>query len=207
MEEIKPLISTNEVIASSAKKTSSFSMKSEEKEHDFFLSDGYKEFSNIFKSIEKNKTYTFVSFGQWSLKHVVFHILNLIGKCDIYSTTYGLGASTARGIAIAVNKGLINSFHFLYDFKIKAYKPEAHDICSNNFDVKVANIHAKVTVLKNENYSVIITGSSNWSDTNDKIEINEIRENKELAEFHINWILKVMKLESTNPKELLHGIQ
>ena len=160
---IKPLFSTSEILKNKEISKEKFNQGiiTEDISHEFFLSDGYKEFKQQLTKLEKDKHYSFVSFGQWSLKHVVFHLLKLAGPSDIYSTTYGLGPSSARGIVTGLNKGLIKSFNFLYDNKIKTYKVEAHDICSANFPIKVVNIHAKVTVLLNKNWGIKITGSAN----------------------------------------------
>ncbi len=202
----KKLINTNDLIVRSEKKETIVKHQGNEIEHQFYISEGYKIFSKQLNQIEYNKTYHFVSFGQWSLKHVVFHIIKLIGACDIYSTTYGLGPNSAKGIVQALKSNLINSFHFLYDNKIKSYKIEAHDICASNFPVKIANIHAKVTVLTNDNFYISITGSANWSDSNDKIELTEIHSSKQLAYFHKNWITKAMSTDKVNPKEILNNI-
>jgi len=174
--------------------------------HEFFISKGYKEFLKQFTAIDQDKSYTIVSFGQWSLKHVVFHLLKMVGAAEVYSTTYGLGPSSARGIVSGIKSGMISNFNFLYDHKIKTYKVEAHDICISNFPVKLAAIHAKVTVLLNDNWGVSITGSANWSDSNNKIETTVISTNRKLAEFHKKWISEAMKTKSTEPGKILSEI-
>ena len=204
-----PLISTKQILSKKVEKAKElfFQTSVNSAEHEFFITPGYKLFSEQLKVVENGKSYTFVSFGQWSLKHIVFHIVKLIGACDIYSTTYGLGPTSARGIVSALGSGLIKSFNFLYDNKIRTYKIEAHDICSANFPVSLANIHAKVTVLLNSKFSITITGSANWSDSNCKIELTEIHTNSILANFHKRWILSAMQTKSVNPKKILDEIQ
>ncbi len=206
--QIKPLVSTKNILSKVKETNKEFTFKhvSNSSDHEFFVSKGYKHFSEQLKEIENDKTYHFVSFGQWSLKHVVFHIIKLIGKCDIYSTTYGLGPSSARGIVTALKSGMMNSFNFLYDNKIRTYKIEAHDVCSSNFPVKIASIHAKVTVLINDKFTIAVTGSANWSDSNDKIELTEIHTDYSVASFHKNWISETMKSKSVNPKKIIDEI-
>ncbi len=93
--------------------------------------------------------------------------------------------------------------HFLYDWKIRTYKESAHNVCVANFPVKVTSIHAKVTVILNDSWGVIVSGSANWSDSNKKIELTEISTNRKKAEFHQNWILQAMKSEHTEPQKIL----
>ena len=205
----KLIFSTKDVFKTSNKKNTDVfnqSIITEDKNHEFFISKGYKHFEKQLQSLEPDKQYSFVSFGQWSLKHVVFHVLKLIGSADIYSTTYGLGPKSAQGIVSGLKKGIIKSFNFIYDNKIKHYKVEAHDICVSNFPVKIAAIHAKVTVLFSENYSVTITGSANWSDSNNKIESTIISTLPGLAEFHRKWILNTMQTQSPEPSKIIQEI-
>lgn len=156
--------------------------------------------------MEHNKSYHFVSFGQWSLKHIIFHLLKLTGPADVFSTTYGLGPTSARGIVNGLKNGMIKLFNFLYDWKIKTYKEEAHNLCAANFQVKITSIHAKVTVIINDTFAVVVTGSANWSDNNEKIESITITTNRKLAEFHKNWITQTMKSTHTEPKNIIKEI-
>lgn len=209
-DRINALFSTKELVAKNAqaqaKVIKSFHFSEEQMQHEFFLNDGYKAFAQQLPVIQQNETYHFISLGNWSLKHVVFHVLSLIGKAEIYSTTYGLGPKTARGIVQAIEKGMISNFHFLYDNKIKTYKEEAHNICVSNFPVQIVSIHAKVTVLINDEWSVVIGGSSNWSDTNDKIEYNTVFVSKKLADFHKDWILRVIAAGYSEPTKIYHEV-
>lgn len=206
-EEIKPLFSTRKITAELKKENIRQGVISDDISHEFFISDDYKHFYSQLESIDKNKLYTFMSFGNWSFKHVVFHLLKLAGKSNIWSTTYGLGPNSAKGIVSGLNNGLIDSFNFLYDNKIKSYKVEAHDICVSNFPVKICSIHAKITVLINENWGITISGSANWSDSNNKIETTTISTNRKLALFHKKWISAAMKSNSADPKTILKDIK
>ena len=209
-ELAEPLFSTKNVLAKEKENSvvvkPAYVFSEQQLSHEFYISDHYRTFAQQMPKIEALQSYHFVSIGQWSMKHVVFHIAALIGKCDVWATTYGLGPGAARGIVTALDKRMFSSFRFLYDNKIKTYKEEAHNICNANFPVKICSTHAKVTVLQNENWSVVISGSANWSDSNDKIEVNDIIVSKNLAEFHKDWILKVMQSQFTEPKKIYNEL-
>jgi hypothetical protein len=202
--EVVPLFSTASMKEDQANVPTKF--ESEDTSHEFCISKSYREFAMLLDALEQNKSYHFISFGQYSLKHVVFHLISIIGKCHIWSTTYGLGPISARGIVKGLDNGAISSFNFLYDWKIRTYKEEAHFVCENRFPVKLTSIHAKVTVLLNEEWGITISGSANWSDTNKKIECITVSTNKDLALFHKKWIDAAIKCESSEPANILNEI-
>jgi len=210
MEIILPDTSTKNMLNSKKKEVNTGSTNYafvDDFKHEFFICEDYKDFESKFCSIEQNTTYHIVSFGQWSLKHIIFHILRMIGSADVLSTTYGLGPSSARGIVSALKAGMIKSFNFIYDWKIKQYKEEAHYLCESNFPVKITSIHAKVTVLINSEWGITVTGSPNWSDKNSKIETIVITTHRKLATFHKNWILQTIECNATEPKTIIKNIK
>lgn len=178
-----------------------------EVEHEFYQVSNAKTIKEKVPVLEHNKCYAFMTFGEWALKHAVFHVAKLIGPCDVIATTFGLGAGSARGIVEGLRKGIFTSFQFLYDRKVREYREEAHFMCLNNFTVKVASIHAKVCVLKNEHWAVLITGSANWSDTNAKIEFLEITVHRAKAEFFYDLLQRSIKAQASLPIEILKEIQ
>lgn len=197
-EQITPLFNKD---ALKEKKQTSFAFVSEESHH-FFLLSSYREVKKILPSIENGKSYSLLSFGDWSLKELIMHIARIIGPCDVVSTTFGLGPKSSKGILRALEIGLFRSFEFLYDNKVREYKDESHHLCVSNFPVKITSIHAKITVLMNEQFAVMVTGSANWSDTNSKIEHAEVIVNREKAEFFFDVLKKAIAAKAVAPKEL-----
>ncbi len=167
-----------------------------------YLTPEYKAFAAQLPEIGDRKVYDFVSFGQWNLKAVVFHLLTLTGPAEVFSTTYGLGPTASRAIVQALDDGLIRDFTFVYDHKVRTYKEEAHNLCSGRFRVKVTSIHAKITVLLNEKFGVVVSGSANWSDSNRKIELTTVTVDRERALFFRELIEKIAGTESSEPNSI-----
>lgn len=211
MGKVKPLFSTKKLFdkpkANKQDKQLQQGIVTNETEHELYMVADYKEFVERMPKIEANKCYQFVSFGQWSLKHVVFHILKLIGTADVVSTTYGLGPSSARAILSGLEKNIMKSFNFIYDWKVKQYKEEAHNLCENNFPVKITSIHAKITTLINDDWGITITGSANWSDKNRKIEHTLISTNKQSAIFHRDLLIRILNAQETEPKKIMEELK
>ena len=178
-----------------------FSFQSEET-HEFFLLEGSREIEKYLPSLSIGHSYSLLSFGDWSLKELVMHIARIIGPCDVVSTTYGLGTRASKGIIRALDIGLFRSFSFLYDKKVREYKEEAHNVCASRFPVKITSIHAKITILKNEEWGVMVTGSANWSDNNAKIEHAEVIVNREKADFFYEILKKSIECKAILPSEI-----
>ena len=178
-----------------------FSFQSKEA-HEFFIFESSREIEKLIPKLTDGHSYSLLSFGDWSLKELVMHIARIIGPCDVVSTTYGLGSRTSKSIIRALDIGLFRSFAFLYDKKVREYKEEAHNVCASRFPVKITSVHAKITILKNEEWGVMVTGSANWSDNNAKIEHAEIIVNREKAEFFYETILKAIQAKAILPTEI-----
>ena len=170
--------------------------------HEFYILPKYQLVAKLLPALVPGTSYGLLSFGKWDLRFVVFHIARLIGPCDVISTTYGLGPQAARGIVAGLKKGIFKSFRFIYDNKVREYKEEAHYMCAENFPVKITSIHAKLTVLKNENYQVLVVGSANWSDSNNKIEYTEIICDPAKAEAVYQLLLRTSEAEASAPSDI-----
>lgn len=176
-------------------------------QHELYLTDKYNLVKDLLPSLEAGRSYGLFSFGQWELRHVIFHIARLIGPCEVVSTTYGLGPRAARAIVQALDTGIFTSFMFLYDNKVREYKDEAHNICASRFPVKLTSIHAKITVLRNEKHAVLVAGSANWSDSNNKIEYTTVITDPTAALRVWDIIAASIHAEATQPAEILTEIQ
>jgi len=205
MTPINPLFSSSHITKKEKQKTVIQGVE-DNSSHEFFLTKEYKIFASQLPALKQNTTYNFWSLGQWSLRHVVFHIVSLVGRSKAAVTTYGLGPGSARGIVDAINKGFFESFFFVYDQKIKSFKDEAHNVSAANFHVKITQIHAKATVLINENWGVVISGSANWSDSNNKIELTTISTNRDHAIKTYDLLHKIAYTESNNVNEIRNEI-
>jgi len=105
------------------------------------------------------------------------------GKIDeIYLSTYCMGRKTAEYIKyinvptkIVISENYVTTCHG-DDF-----------IGQLELDCKRAQVHAKVTLIKQKSNYYIITGSGNFN-TNARIEQYTIRNNKELYTFYKEWM-------------------
>ncbi len=161
-------------------------------EHSLLLTSELADLKKTVPSLRHGTVYDFISFGQWSLPHILIHVLSLTGPADVFATTYGLSPDIVRKLVEAKEKGMIREMVFVMDWKIRTYKAEAYFLAEQNFKIKLCSIHAKVTVVLNKIWSVVIQGSANYT-RNNKIENNIITVDRDRALMHAGWIDKLQK--------------
>jgi hypothetical protein len=159
-------------------------------DHSLILTSELADLHTTVPVLLPGTVYDFISFGQWSLAHILIYILSLTGPADVYATTYGLSPDVVRKLVEAKEKGMIREMTMVMDWKIRTYKAEAYFVAEQNFKTRLCSIHAKVTVVINETWGVIIQGSANYT-RNNKIENNIITVDRERAIMHAQWISKL----------------
>lgn len=160
--------------------------------HSLMLTSELADLKKTVPELVPGTVYDFVSFGQWSLIHVLVYVLSLTGPADVYATTYGLSPDVARNLVEAKNKGAIHTMTFLMDWKIRTYKAEAYFIVEQAFKTKLLSNHAKVTAVINERWGVTIQGSANFT-RNNKIEDYIITVDRNRALMHAGWITRLQE--------------
>lgn len=156
-----------------------------------FFSDDFKKVIEALPVLEPEKIYHLSNDGVWSMHQLVFHIVSLIGKADMYATSWSISEDVIKSIFEGYKSGLLTSVNFLFDYRVKKYRPKAYFFAKSNFNTRVLSCHAKVTVLMNDKYAVWIVGSANYT-RNNRIEVCVLGSDRNTAEFHKNWILHKM---------------
>ena len=160
--------------------------------HSLLLTSELADLRKTVPALVAGTVYDFISFGQWSLMHILIYILSLTGPADVFATTYGLSPDYVRKLVEAKEKGMIRNMTFVMDWKIRTYKAEAWHVAEQHFKTRLCSIHAKVTTVINETWGVIIQGSANYT-RNNKIENNIITVDRNRALMHAGWITKLQQ--------------
>ncbi|NCB43566.1 MAG: hypothetical protein EOM59_13250 [Clostridia bacterium] len=152
-----------------------------------FLSENYKQLNESLQTIKEGYTYHLVSLGHWSMHHLLFHLLKMTGPATIYATTWSISEDVVRHLVEAKKQGLIKDMTFIYDYRVRKYKPAAYFLSQEYFTSIVTSCHAKVTIIESETHQLTIVGSANYT-RNDRIEVGVIFTDKATHDFHKNWI-------------------
>jgi hypothetical protein len=163
--------------------------------HRLLSTQSFSELEQTFEGIQPGCIYNLMSDGKWSMVHLLLKILQDTGPAEVWATTWSANEDSIRSLIDFQKAGYFTRTNFLFDYRVRKYRPAAYFLAKEHFHCKIASCHAKVTVIMNNKWSVSIIGSPNYT-RNDRIEAVVIFENKEIAEFHKAWILKKMELAS-----------
>ena len=130
----------------------------------------------------------FVSNGDWSVHDLLFFALDKTGPANVYFTTWAISEFAIRQLYTFVNSGMITNLTGIFDFRNVTHKSaELKFLQRISPNIRPARIHAKVTVIENDQWAITIAGSGNYT-RNPRIEIGTIRNSKESVNFHKSWI-------------------
>lgn len=122
-----------------------------------------KSIKKFFANIEPHKHYHFWTGGQWNMHDLLVFMLSVTGPAKVYFTTWSISEDAVRVLLKLKETELITDLTCVLDYKAKEQKTNAFLLAKSNFNVSLTPIHAKVTVLVNDNWKVCITGSANWT--------------------------------------------
>lgn len=162
-----------------------------ELEDPIFLSgDKLSVISQAIGNLNYHSTIFFMTDGAWSNIELLEYILNFTGPAALYFTTWSIASDTITRLHSWQEKGLILDSFVILDQGIRNRKPEILQQASAVFkNLKLTKCHAKVTVIKNERFSITLMGSANFT-RNPRIETGMIIQSRALAEENIKWILE-----------------
>jgi len=162
-------------------------------DNDFVICKNPTKLMTLINSLAAHKSIWYVSDGDWSMHDLIMQLLKQYNPAELFITTYALREFSVRQLILAQDRKEISSVNMVLDYRAQVRTPEVYQLASLNLNkIYLTGIHAKVTVLKTADVSISIVGSANWT-SNPRIEAGVISMNKELAEFNISWIKKVME--------------
>lgn len=135
----------------------------------------------------------FATDARWHLHDVIVWILTQTGPADLYFCTYAIKEYQARLFSKMKADGIIKDVFALVDYRASVHDANVIQLLEG-YASKIGSMrtHAKLTVIKNENWGVTITGSANLTQ-NTRSDVGVITSNMEVANYRIDWILNNIK--------------
>lgn len=144
--------------------------------------------NEVLQLLHANRCVHWLSEGDWSMHDMLMGILDITGPAEVYISSYGFSEYPARIIADLKARKIIIKLSCLVDLRLDTRSASAFNIVKNVSDrVKQINTHAKVTIIENEKYSVVVVGSANYT-TNKRYECGTVIMGVEATAFHKKWI-------------------
>ncbi len=150
-----------------------------------FIENSLKEFISELKP-ETSQHY--VNNKRWSTHDLLRFLLKKTGPADVWFTTWSITTAPASILIELKRSGYIKQLTAIVSNRIKVNCPEALQLLTlNSTRLALAEIHAKVMIIKNESWSITVVGSQNWSKIK-RIEAGVIDTSSSAANSHISWI-------------------
>lgn len=138
----------------------------------------------VIGEVIQGETKHYWSRGTFNSVRLLLHVVKQIGKCDVAISTYSISEKSTRQLWNAQQAELIGEIRFIIDNRVRSMSPKPFQALKGMFPDKVrtASIHAKVTTIKNDAWSISIISSMNATDNN-KIERGLISTDPKVFEF------------------------
>lgn len=146
--------------------------------------------TDVLKMVGHGKTVHWLSEGDWSMHQLLQELLMTVtGPADVYISSYAFSELPARTIANLKATGDIKNLYCLIDSRVDVRSASALSMMKNTADsLKLCHTHAKVTIIKNDEWFLAVVGSANYT-TNKRYEAGIISAAGNVASFHQKWVM------------------
>jgi hypothetical protein len=140
-----------------------------------------------------DQCYQFSTAGKWSMHQLLEFVLLKTGPAKVWMTTWTITEEPMRALLDMLQRELITELNAIFDYRIERRKPEAFQLASKIITkIKLTKCHAKVLVIRNDQWNVTVIGSANFS-KNPRIEAGCIFTDQKSADFNCSWIDDVIE--------------
>jgi len=154
------------------------------------------DLESLLSLMGEDVTIYWVIKGEWTMHQLLIGLLNITGAADIVLATYAMCETSARIIAQLKNGNMITSLSTILDNRVDVRSAGSFQLMTSMSDRLVLDeVHAKVTVIKNESFSIAVIGSANYTENN-RYEAGVITTNPGAVDAQLLWMNKVMANES-----------
>ncbi|RYC69793.1 MULTISPECIES: hypothetical protein [Spirosoma] len=154
----------------------------------------------VWPPLEAGHSYHYASAGLWSMHDLLFHLLRQTGPADVWIATWSMTEDAVRMLVQGLEAGVIRRLRLLIDGRVTRRNPSAYAFVKAHAEKTAVSVcHAKVTVIRNEAWSMAVNGSPNYTN-NPRIESGVVTVSPLVAQFHIGWIeAEMSKAKPFNP--------
>lgn len=144
---------------------------------------------DAFGKIEQGHDYPYATGAEWSTHDLIFYLLRQIGPADLTAATWSVAEHAAQKLIGMLKNRELLSVNMLVDWRVQVRTPGFLPLARSKFSkISVSSCHAKIFVLQNEEWSISVVGSANFT-SNPRIEAGHLSTSKTVADFHEKWLM------------------
>lgn len=146
----------------------------------------------VFEPLSHNNTIHFVSCAAWSSHELLTWILSQTGPAEVTIGVWSMSEVAARKLTDLLDAKVITKLRAVFDYRFKNRHPAAHQLASHAFsEVFTFPMHAKVTVVQNDSWNVVLNCSANYTN-NPRPESGIISTHKPTVEFYKSMLTEIL---------------
>ena len=128
-----------------------------------FVGEPWTILSKHIGKLEQNVVVNFWTFGRYAMHDIINYICRQIGTCKVAACTWAISEKAVTQILNRMKDELISDFRLWIDPRVKVRNPIPLQMCTANFPVVIAPVHAKVCLFENAEWKVSVSGSLNFT--------------------------------------------
>ena len=151
------------------------------------------DLADVLPTLQMGDLVEYYTEGRFSLHNLIEYVLKVTGSAKVLIATWAMTEAPLRSLMRMKTEGLILKMECLLEHKVPGHNPKSYSFANQIFDeIWLGKCHAKVVVIENEIWSVVITTSANLT-RNRRIESGDIKCDKSSAAFNRQWIENQLK--------------
>lgn len=152
------------------------------------------DLQTIINQINGDCTIYWTIKGEWNMHQLLVAILNITGTAHVVIATYAMCEMAARTISQLKDGGMILSLSTIVDNRVDVRSAGSFQLMKAMSDRLVLDeVHAKVTVVYNQQFSIAVIGSANYTENN-RYECGVITTNLKAVNGMLLWMNKALEL-------------
>jgi ethanolamine utilization protein EutP (predicted NTPase) len=137
-------------------------------------------------NLPPNASLPFTTQGRVTSAKLLKQLLAKTGTANVYITSWSITQGAVQQLVNLLDSKAISNIKIILDSRAPKHWPEAFQLLSMNVpQLRLAKCHAKLIVVQNDEHSILIISSLNWSEQHSRFEAGFIS----TAPLHVNKVI------------------
>jgi hypothetical protein len=132
----------------------------------------------LIPDLDPEQSIDFYTDGHWSLHELIAYLVDRIGPCEAWLTSWGVTRDPLKSVLDLVRSGTVTHITLILNHRVRLQSPDGYQLLlavsdDSRFSLCLSKIHAKVLVLRGSRGMVRVITSANLT-KNPRIEVYNI---------------------------------